>query len=58
VKAVEVFLAGMLFELRHAATHQLRPHGVLVRGIPAPVLLDEVGSGKRKAGSRNGSGHE
>ncbi len=57
VKAVEVLLAGMLFKLRHAAAHQLRPHGVLVRGIPAPVLLDEVGRSKRKAGSRSGGGH-
>ena len=57
VKAVEVLLACMLFELGHAAAHQLGPHGVLVRGIPAPVLLDEIRRSKRKARSRNGSGH-
>src|SRR5579875_2119862 len=41
-EAIQILLAGMLAKLRHAAAYQLLPHGMLLGGIRAPVLLDEV----------------
>ena len=50
-EAVEIFLAGVLAELRHAAAHEFSPDSVLLGCVSRPVLLDEVGFGD---GERSG----
>src|SRR5579884_854526 len=49
VEAVEVLRTGVLLKLRHAAAHQLRPDGVLLGCVGAPVLPDEIRSGNVQA---------
>ncbi len=41
LKALQIFLASMCFDLRHAAAHQFRPGGVLLRRVGLPILLDQ-----------------
>jgi hypothetical protein len=41
LKALQVFFAGMCFDLRHATAHQFRPGRVLLRRIGLPILLDQ-----------------
>jgi hypothetical protein len=41
-KAFEVFLAGVSFDLGHAAAYQFRPGGVLLSRVSRPILLDQV----------------
>jgi hypothetical protein len=45
LKAVEILLAGVLAELRHAAGYEFSPDGVLLRCVVRPGLFDEVGRG-------------
>ena len=41
VEALEVLLAGMVAELRHATRDEFRPDGVLFGSVRGPVLFDE-----------------
>jgi hypothetical protein len=42
LKTIQIFLAGVGFNLWHAAAYQFRPSGVLLIRVGSPLLLDQV----------------
>lgn len=54
VESVEVFRAGVVGELGHAAADELGPDGVLLRGVGGPILLNQIWFGDGKVGGLGG----